>query len=150
SDEKPQLPRALPTLSALTLGRLSPKEVARLSESMLGPGGRHAYLSDYLVRQTEGNAFLLVETVRALAENAGELALVGQGELPEIILTVGMEHMIEQRIARVPGPYQPLLDFSAVLGRQLDVAALGRCFAEISLRDFLVDCANAAVLESQG
>ena len=51
-----------------------------------------------------------------LAENAGELARIGQGELPEDVLTLGMERIVGQRIARVPADYRALLDFSAVLG----------------------------------
>jgi serine/threonine protein kinase/tetratricopeptide (TPR) repeat protein len=150
SDEKPQLPQMFSTLAVLPLGRLPAQEVARLSESMLGAIGRQAHLVDYLTRQTEGNVFFVVEIVRALAENAGELQRIGQGELPENVLTAGIERIVEQRIHRVPAPYQALLDFSAVLGRQLDLAALSHRFETLPLRDFLIECANAAVLESQG
>lgn len=150
SDEKPQLPQLFPTFAVLPLGHLAAQEVARLSESMLGAVGQNAHLVDYLTRQTEGNVFFLVEIVRALAENAGELQRIGQGELPENVLTAGMERMIEQRIDRVPAPYQALLNFSAVLGRQLDLAALEHRFETVPIREFLIECANASVLESQG
>ena len=40
----------------------------------------------------------LVEIVRALAENAGELQRIGQGELPETVLTVGIERIVERRL----------------------------------------------------
>lgn len=117
---------------------------------MLGPIGRQANLVDYLIRQTEGNVFFLIEIVRSLAEDAGELQRIDHRELPEQMLTVGMERIVEQRIARVPQSYQALLDFSAVLGRQLDMAVLGQQFQAVRLRDFLMTCANATVLESQG
>ncbi len=150
SDEKPALPQALPALKSLPLARLQQADVARLVESMLGPLGRQASLIAYLTRQTEGNVFFLVEVVRHLAQNAGELARIGQGELPEDVLTLGMERIVGQRIARIPAEYQALLDFSAVLGRQLDLAVLSKRFAATPLQAFLMDGANAAVLESQG
>jgi len=55
SDEKPTLPKKLPALRSIPLGRLQQADVAKLVESMLGPLGRQASLIDYLTRQTEGN-----------------------------------------------------------------------------------------------
>lgn len=150
SDESPELPQKLPAFRSLHLSRLTPQGIARLSESMLGPVGQQPQLIDYLLRQTDGNVFFLVEIVRALAEQVGELERIGQGELPENVLTVGIERIVERRLDKVSSSYLPLLEFSATLGRKLDTDALGRVFPEVPLRDFLIDCANAAVLESQG
>lgn len=150
SDESPELPQKLPAFRSMQLSRLTPQGITRLSESMLGPVGKQPQLIDYLLRQTDGNVFFLVEIVRALAEQVGELDRIGQGELPENVLTVGIERIVERRLDKVSTSYRPLLEFSATLGRKLDTEALARVFPQAPLRDFLIDCANAAILESQG
>ncbi|HRI48655.1 MAG TPA: AAA family ATPase [Pseudomonadota bacterium] len=150
SDESPNLPKTLPSFRPMQLQRLQRRDIAQLSESMLGPIGQRPQLVDYLVRQTEGNVFFAVEIVRALAENAGELEGIGRGELPENVLTVGIGQIIERRVDHVSAHYRPLLEFSATLGRTLDLAALVHVFPNMPLRDFLLECSNVAVLESQG
>ncbi len=150
SDETPNLPQLLPAFKPIQLQRLGRAGVERLSESMLGAVGRQSQLVDYLVQQSEGNIFFLVEIVRALAEHAGELERIGQGELPESVLTVRIGRIVERRIDHVPQQHRQILEFSAILGRKLDLAALQQVFPQTSLRDFLLVCANAAVLESQG
>ena len=128
SDESPALPQELPHLQHLLLGRLGVEAVARLSQSMLGEIGSQPELVDYLTRQTEGNVFFLVEVVRALAEDAGELQRIGQGELPENILTAGIERIVERRIEHVALEFRPALEFAATMGRQLDVAVITHAF----------------------
>lgn len=150
SDESPNLPQRLPGVSQMQLNRLQRRDIEQLSESMLGPVGQQPKLIDYLVRQTEGNVFFAVEIVRALAEGAGELDEIGRGELPENLLTEGIGQIVARRVDHVSIHYRPLLEFSATLGRKLDPAALQLVFPEISLRDFFLECSNAAVLESQG
>lgn len=150
SDESPQLPAALPSIRHLPLARLSAPQIAQLSESILGTVGQRSELVSYLERQTEGNAFFLVEIVRALAENAGELTRIGQGELPETVLTTGIERIVERRIDHLPVTYRPWLEFAATLGRKLDLPVMETAFPSMPLRSFLIECANAAVLESQG
>jgi len=150
SDESPELPGRLPGLKLLPLSRLDAGSIARLSESMLGTVGQRPELVAYLSQQTEGNVFFLVEIVRALAENAGELQRIGQGELPETVLTVGIERIVERRLDRLPSSFRPWLDFAAVAGRRLDPLLLEGAFPGMPLRDFLIECANAAVVESQG
>jgi tetratricopeptide (TPR) repeat protein/tRNA A-37 threonylcarbamoyl transferase component Bud32 len=150
SDESPTLPNSLPEMSLLQLRRLSAAQIAQLSESILGTVGQRPELVSYLEQQTEGNAFFIVEIVRTLAENAGELARIGQGELPESVLTLGIERIIERRIDHLPDSFRPWVEFSATLGRKLEPLVLERAFPSIPLRSFLIECANAAVLESQG
>ncbi len=150
SDESPNLPQTLSAFRPLQIQRLLRQDIARLSESMLGPIGKKPHLIDYLIRQTEGNVFFAVEIVRALAESSGELEEIGRGELPENVLTVGIGQIIERRIDHVSAQYRPLLDFSATLGRKLDLPLLQKVFPTLQMRDFLLECSNVAVLESQG
>lgn len=96
TDESPQLSATLRAFVEMPLRRLTEAQIAQLSVSMLGELGRQASLVRYLDRQTEGNVFFLVEIVRALAENAGELRRIGEGELPESVLTEGIGRIIER------------------------------------------------------
>lgn len=151
SDESLTLPNRLPGLQVLPLNRLTKEEVQRLSTSILGEASQPSPgLIDYLLRQTEGNVFFLIEIIRALAENVGALSRIGQGELPETVFTLGMERILEHRLEQVPVHFLPALQLAAVMGRALDLAVLEAASPAVAWRAFLIECANAAVLESQG
>jgi hypothetical protein len=80
-DERLDLPYLLPEMRLLKLERLNNENIARLSESMLGPNGLQPPVLGLLQRETEGNVFFLVEVVRALAEETGRLDRIGSGSL---------------------------------------------------------------------
>lgn len=154
-DERPDLPRDIPNASTLKLARLSGEAIVALSESMLGEVGRTPELLDLLQRETEGNTFFMVEVVRALAEEAGQLDNIAHISLPRHIFAGGMKTVVERRLSRVPESARPLLNLAAVLGRQLDLAVLGETLGTTpSLRGLVLDswlsaCAAASVLEVQ-
>ncbi|MFP2903290.1 AAA family ATPase, partial [Corallococcus sp. 4LFB] len=77
-DEAPQLPERLSGPRMLRLLRLDAEEIAQLGESMLGAVGRRPDVVDLLRRESEGNPFLLVEVVRALAEERGRPGPAGR------------------------------------------------------------------------
>ncbi len=144
-DEAKDLPKRLPEMNLLPLQRLSPERIAALSESMLGDVGNSPRLVEFLVNQTEGNAFFIVEVIRALAEEAGQLSDIGQRTLPARLLVGGIRQVVSRRLNRVPEWARPLLRLAAVMGRQLDTRALGLIFPKL---DSLLDaCADAAVLD---
>ncbi|MEO8393888.1 MAG: tetratricopeptide repeat protein, partial [Chloroflexota bacterium] len=157
-DERPRLPTELPQAHVLTLPRLATEDIAKLTNSMLGTARTHKDLVDFLQRETEGNAFFLVETVRALAEEAGGLSAVGRETLPAHLFTGGMQQVIWRRINRVPSSAHGLLKLAAVIGRDLDLDLLRRALAAgvygparlhgLDLEDWLTTCANRAVFEA--
>jgi tetratricopeptide (TPR) repeat protein len=156
SEERPDLPDELPKMSLMPLPRLGGEHVAELSVSMLGQPGSQPQVLDLLQRETEGNVFFLVETVRALAEEAGRLAGVGEMELPETVFAGGVQQIVRRRLARVPKDHRPLLKLAAVAGRALDLEVLGTAgggfvpaITENDLESWLAACANVAVLEIQ-
>ena len=55
-----------------------------------------------LQRETEGNTFFIVEVIRALAEEAGQLDLVSGMSLPRTIFAGGIQAVINRRLQRVP------------------------------------------------
>jgi tetratricopeptide (TPR) repeat protein len=148
-DETPHLPERIPGVKVLQLSRLDDPSIRELSVSILGETGRHPEILDLLRRETEGIPFFLVEVVRALAEQAGELGQIDQHLLPEKILSGGVEQVIERRLNRVPKEAYELLQMSAILGRELDLKVLATLHPETNLELWLGQCANAAVLEVQ-
>lgn len=152
-DEQPNLPEHLPEMAVVHLERLEPTAVAELSESMLGSAGRQADVLTLLNRETEGNPFFLVEVVRALAEEAGELSKIGRRTLPAHVFTGGLQRLVKRRLNRVPDIYMPLLQLSAVTGREIDLEVLRGIEWEEDrpdLETWLTESINAAVLEKQG
>ncbi|MBL1130382.1 MAG: serine/threonine-protein kinase PknK, partial [Chloroflexi bacterium] len=88
-DEAPDLPRRLGGLPVLKIGRLQAAEISQLCLAMLGEAGYSPALLAYLQKESEGNAFFLVELVRALAEAAGQLDQIGQAALTPGLLPGG-------------------------------------------------------------
>jgi tetratricopeptide (TPR) repeat protein len=139
-DDAPTLPESVPGMRVMKLHRLESEQVSRLSVSMLGRAGARPDLVDYLCRETGGNLFFLVETVRALAEKAGDLERIAALELPEQMLAGGIE-----RVARV-SEGRALLEAAAVVGRRLDLALLEK-LGGANLPVWLRAHANAAILD---
>ena len=151
NDEQTSLTEQLPLANELQLNRLLPTEIVELSTSMLGSVGGNPEVLSLLQRETEGNAFFLVEVVRALAEEAGRLSAIGQKPLPKQLFPQGIQTIVRRRLARVPQVAVPLLAGTAVAGRQLDLKLLpllaGNTHTTIPVETWLATCAEAAVLE---
>ncbi|MEO1366568.1 MAG: AAA family ATPase, partial [Acidobacteriota bacterium] len=154
-DEKPDLPGELPGFDSLQLHRLSPGATEELSATILGEAGRDPAVLDLLRRETEGNAFFIVEVARALAEEAGRLHGIELAEVPQRISTGGIQRILRRRLGRIPDAARPLLELAAVAGRELDLPLLRRIAAGLDdaperLGPWLRVCVDAAVLEVQG
>ncbi|MCA9988894.1 MAG: tetratricopeptide repeat protein [Anaerolineales bacterium] len=145
-DEQPDLPAQLSAWHHLPLPRLSNTEMVLFTQSVLGPSGRRADILTLLQKESEGNTFFALEVMRALAEEAGQLARIGQIALPATIFTGGMRQILARRLSRLPDHYQPLLQLAAVAGRQIDPRLLSALQPEIPLADWLAAGHEAAVL----
>jgi predicted ATPase len=148
-DETPELPGQLPGMRVIKLERLAEREITELSGSMLGEVGRQAEVLALLQRETEGNAFFLVEVVRALAQEAGRLSDIGRVALPARIFPRGIKTIVLRRLERVPTEARSLLHLAAVAGREIDQKLMSRLDGHLKLSEWLTMCANAAVLESR-
>jgi len=146
NDEAPDLILRFPDAADMQLERLSRAAIAELSEAMLGTRGAQPAMIDLVERESEGNVFFIVETMRTLAEEAGQLDLVGIKTLPETVFAGGMRHVIARRIERLPADVRALLDLTCVAGRVLDLAVLEHALGA-SIEPLLIASANAAVLE---
>ncbi len=147
SEDTPDLPDRLPHDGLLHLHRLDAVQIARLSRSMLGSAGETGEVVDLLVRETEGNLFFLVETVRALAEEAGSLDQVGRVTLPGHVLTGGMIQVVRRRLSRVSPHFARLQMLAALTGRAIDTAVLRHLLSDEQVDDWLNEAVNAAVIE---
>lgn len=148
-DEAPHLASDLPGMKQLHLGRLTGEAIITLSASMLGAAGTRPQIIGFLQRQTEGNTFFIVEVIRALAEEAGQLDRIGQIPLPAQIFAGGMRQVVERRLKSLPAEAKPLLELAAVAGRELDLRIMAAASPGRDLEPWLAICANAAVLELQ-
>jgi tetratricopeptide (TPR) repeat protein len=150
-DDEPEaaerLAAALPGTRVLKLERLSAKDVAELSASMLGEAGRQAPVVQLLQRESEGNTYFMVEIARALADQAGRLSEIGHGALPGTVFPLGVQTIVRRRLDCVPAQSRRLLHAAAVAGRQVDPVLLTALRPSVALDDWLSACATACVLE---
>jgi predicted ATPase len=152
-DERPDLPSYLPGMKRLKLNRLTPQSIAELSASMLGDIGKNKEVVNLLQRETEGNTYFIVEVVRALAEDAGDLEKVDVMTLPAQVFTGGVRTVIRRRLSRVPQDAQPLLKLAAITGRKINRKIMQAIINDFPLErqydldKWLAIGATAAVLE---
>ena len=145
NDEQPDLPDQLAGARLITLNRFAPEVTMQLSELMIGSISANPDLLGLIQRETEGNAFFIVETVRALAEEAGQLSAIGQINLPERVFAGGVRQVIQRRLHRVPVDGRAALKLAAVAGRRVDLDLLAAAGVG-DVANWLADCENAAVL----
>jgi tetratricopeptide (TPR) repeat protein len=160
-EEAPDLPGRTgldlkaPEVRQMKLARLDEKAISDLSASMLGEeAGRQEHIVQLLQRETEGNVFFIVEVLRALADEAGQLDEIAHMTLPEHVSAEGIAAVVRRRLGRVPEAARPLLRVAAVAGRELELGVLqaaglsGAALAGAAeVEAWLGACAEALVLE---
>jgi serine/threonine protein kinase len=150
-NESPQLASQCKGMHLLHVPRFGPPDVRQLAISMLGEAmGNNPTLLSFLERETEGNAFFLVETVRQLAEDSGRLDRVSPAMLPERVFSGGMKAYVQHRLERLPFWTQRSIQLVAVLGREIDLDVLRAADPTADLDQLLIVCGDAAILEGHG
>ncbi len=147
NDDAPHLPRDFPEMKYLSLKRLTRTNVEEIAESILGEAGRRQHVVQFLEDHSEGNAFFLIEIVRALAETTGSMSEIGMQTLPLQVFTGGIKRIVQHRLDSLPEVDRDLLDAAAVTGRTLDLRLLEKLAPLVDLDAWLMDCANSAILE---
>ncbi len=148
-EEAARLPTLIPAAKSLSLHALDRPAIAELAVAMTG--AHTSALLPLLERETEGNALLLIEVMRFLAEEAGELQAIAKMEIPASVAAGGVRRVMKRRIDRVEPSARALLDHAAIVGRELDLAVLGQFAAsEDELERFLAHARDCAVLEHEG
>jgi len=146
-DERVSLIEALPHVPLLKLHRLNTDKIAELSEAMLGKVGSLEHVVRLLERETEGNVYFLIEVVRALAEEVGQLDQIGRVTLPERVFSGGIETVINRRLMQIDPAGREVLQIASVMGRILNINLLQSIEPEIDMNRWLTDCLDSAVLE---
>ena len=150
-NERPELPRECPGLRLLRLSRFSAGEIRNMAESMLGRELRKdPAIVEFLERETEGNAFFLVEAVRELARASGRTSAVSPDRLPDRVFSGGIQTYVRRRLDRLPAWARRPLELAAVIGREVDLDVLHAAAPDADLDALLVVCGNAAILEGFG
>lgn len=150
NDERTDLALALAEMRPLALERLSSQAIADLGRSILGDLPQQGDMMDYLQTQSEGNVFFLIEILRALAEQAGTLQMVGRFTLPDNLVTGGIQAVLEQRLSRVPDDARDLLDQAALFGRQLDFEVLSTLAPDLNQDEWLRSCETLMIVTRRG
>lgn len=145
-DEMPKLYEAFQGFTRLDLQRLSNDQISELSAAMLGEAGRSQHVVDLLQRETEGNVFFVVEVVRALAEEVGQLDQIGRVTLPSKVFAGGVQTVVQRRLDRLDERSRSLLAVAAVMGRELDVTVITALAKDVDIQEWLTTCAQVAVL----
>jgi len=149
NEEAPNLPDELMGIHIMRLDRLNRGAMEKLTISMLGQQHANEQVVDLLQKETEGNLFFLVETVRALAEEAGGLDLIGTTTLPDGVFTGGMQQLTLRRLNKVAEQYQPIQQLASVIGREIDVNLLTYTFERSQVNQWLMQASEASVIDIQ-
>jgi tetratricopeptide (TPR) repeat protein len=145
-EEAPQLADKFIGAQVIRLGRLNTDEIMQLSTAILGEAGRRKSLQALLYRETEGNTLFLIEVLRMLAEDVGQLAQIGNRALPEHVFPVGVANVIRRRLERLSDLDRHVLKFAAVCGRLIDFRLIGHCYPDHQLIFWITHCADAGIL----
>jgi tetratricopeptide (TPR) repeat protein len=147
SEEAAALETRFPHANRLKLERFLPQEVQELSQSMLGERGTTSHVLSLLQNKTEGNAFFMVEVVRALAEESGGFMQVGDETLPEQFWVGGVRRILLRRLNQVPTQAQPALHFAAVVGRRINPDLMSAVYGGAWVESWLHTCGAAGILD---
>lgn len=149
--ERPEFPSECPGMHLLRLPRFGSREIRDLAASMLGRElSTDPMVVSFLERETEGNAFFLIEAVRELVNASGRLTDVSAAALPDHVFSGGMQTYVRRRLDRLPAWARRVLEVAAIVGRQVDLQVLRAAAPDADLDALLVVCGNAAILEGYG
>lgn len=118
-------------LEELNLAPLSKEAIAEIISTLPQTAADPHRLALFLTQISEGNPFILFETLRELEEQgwphapaAGDLS-TAKGPLgQEALIPVKVQTRIRRRVARLPPESQQLLAIAAVIGREFEVDLL--------------------------
>jgi serine/threonine protein kinase/tetratricopeptide (TPR) repeat protein len=145
TEETPRLAEHVAGAVRIPLAPLGSRYIAELADAMVG--SHSAHILDFLEENTEGNPFFIVETVRALAEEAGTLDQVARSPLPSQIQAAGIDAIVQRRLRLVDAETLPFLRWCAILGRQPDLAVIQRALGEGAVGSGLAQISDLMLLE---
>lgn len=142
-----------PTLNlpaATSLRRLSVRYISGISQDLLGSAGELPIVNALLFRETEGNPFFLMEVIRALAEQTGDLEQIGIKTLPDQLFAEGLTEALNRRLSLLDEPALELLSVMALDGERLDLRLLAKLADPTTANRLLLDAHEASVIGAVG
>jgi serine/threonine protein kinase/tetratricopeptide (TPR) repeat protein len=151
-DERASLPKKVPGMNLIKIDRFSEENIEELSLSLLG-GQQSSRLVELLKHETEGNVQFIIEVIRALAQEAGDLRGVTAMDLSEEVAAGGIGRILQRRLDNLKASDILLLQACAIVGREIDQALLSHFIArqeqENDIEDWLAKCLNQSIFELQ-
>ena len=135
-------------LVCLHLSRLTRDETVALTRQLAGPSQTSALaaLEEVIWRVSEGNPFMVVETMRAMRER-GEAPVSGEGLVPARVRA-----LIAERLRGLTDRGRDLVDVAAVIGRRFEFALLQRAsgLSDDEAADGVEELVRRRILEQAG
>jgi len=150
SDEAPHLADELQSMSRIQLERLSEEDIEKLSAAMLGDNGNAPGVVDLIHRESEGNAFFIVEVVRALADEVGQLSNIGLATLPAQVFAGGIQKIINRRLAKLPEWALHPVQISSIIGRRIQPDLMKQILPELNVEKWITICGEVAIFSAMG
>ena len=132
-------------LEELHLSALSKEAIAEIVSTLPQDVADPHRLALFLAQISEGNPFILFETLRELEEQGWPRSATAnnvsfsKGPLgQEVLIPVKVQTRIRRRVARLPSASQQLLSIAAVIGREFEVELL-QAASQVSL-EVVLDC----------
>ena len=119
-------PQSTTELSLASLDRAAER---RLISDLVGEGTLPADIESLLVQRAEGNPFYLGELLRSLRDSGAIVKTAGRWSFDEAVpveVPETVERVVLARIDRLSSGDRDLLNSAAVIGREFDLALLGR------------------------
>lgn len=149
-DEVRSFDHGLDTASHVQLSRLGRAEVGEVAGHALSVDTVNVELVDYLSRESEGNPFFLVETLRSLADQHSGLASLSQISEIKQVTAGGIRKSMRRRLARLPSDDVQILQVAALCGRTVDFEVLEPFVPAEKAEAWAKRCKESAVLAING
>jgi len=146
TDAKTSLPADLASLPHIELKQLSIEEIRQFSTAMLGKQGSSDQVVELIHAESNGNAFHIMEAIRSLAEQVGDVELLGRTTLPVAIFSGGLSQLLQKRLDTLSPNNRYYLQLMALMGQQIDNAILNQLFSTKEKDIWLHHCQESELL----
>lgn len=146
TDEAPYFYGQLPDMQQLMLSPLSTQEIATLANAMLGRHRVNDSLVHWVQDYSEGNVYYLIDSLDALARDAGGLDRIEPGAIPETNLSPQALRIAHQRLERLSIRFREMTQLAATVGYTVDFELMEHLFDSLQVDNWLAAAVNAGIV----
>ena len=134
-----------PRYRSFHLNRLSLVEVSEITQHVLGYMPSKQFL-DLMTKETGGNPFFILESLRALVEANQDLEILAESTLP---LAESAQTLIQVRIDQLSNPARAIIEGAAVTGREFGIEIINEIcdLDELTISDALQELEQKGLIE---